>query len=482
MAVAVVVDPRTAHLAGLQHTAWMLINLLARAAGVVRSVQMVCPPDVPLASRIVPLAPRDVTLRQALLAGARAIGAVPVSPASAAAPGQTVLVVGSAYGTAPGGARFVTGYGWWGGISSHPSPVPEAYAASPLPFGPYLAAALAAAEVFLAVRLPRYTAPSGTYGWDCWEQTMSCAPAPGAPADLAEVDLSGTALAGVGAVGSTWVHALWAAPGLTGTVILADADSKGITLTNLNRCTPFGRRHLGRPKADCAAHVAADCDIIWRPHHTRFEHLGITPGLLVSAVDTNRARAELQNRYPPRMLSGSTLDLRAEALRVGPPGTGACLRCYNPPEALTGDDELRTRVRAGGSSVVRALAAEAGIPQTEVHRWLERGDCGEVGTRLLRSLRRQAEPAQPRFAVGFTSAAAGTLLAAETVKTLLKQPLRQTAPHHNNVTFQFLNPTAHVNATSTLARDPQCPACAPTHPALGTWQRRAADASAHGRP
>lgn len=453
----------------------MLINLLARAEGVIRSIRLVCPPDVPLAGRIVPLAPRDAPLGEALLRGGQAIGAVPVSPAADAAPADTVLVVGTEHCLRQGRpVRFVAGYGWWGGVGGHPLTVPETYGASPLPFGPYLAAALAAAEVFLTVRLPGYGAPSAPYGWDCWEQSMRSEPVSGAPAWLADVDLSGTALAGVGAVGSAWVHALWASPGLTGEVVLADADSKGITLTNLNRCTPFGRCHLGLPKAEGGAQVAADSEIVWDPHHARFEHLGITPRLLVSAVDTNRARAELQNRYAPRMLSASTLDLRAEALRVGPPGIGACLRCYNPPEAVTGDDDLRARTRAGGTAAVRALAAETGIAEAEVRRWLERGDCGEVGTRLLHSLRRQASPRPARFAVGFTSVMAGTLLAAETVKACMQQPMRAAAPQHNNVTFQFLQPTAGINATGPLARDPRCPACAPTHPAVHSWQNRAA--------
>lgn len=481
MAVAVVVDPRSAHRAGHQHTAWMLVNLLARAAGVIRSVHLVCPPGVPLAGRIVPLAPRNVPLDEALLRGVQAIGAVPVSPASNAVRADTVLVVGAGDGAEHRTSRFVAGYGWWGGVSSHPIPVSDGYESSPLPFGPYLAAALAVAEVFLAVRLPRHSEPAGAYGWDCWGQTLSSAPVPGAPAELEHLDLSDTALAGVGAVGSTWVHALWASPGLTGEVILADADKKGITTTNLNRCPPFGHHHLGRFKADCAAHVAADAEIAWHPHNTRFEQLGITPSLLVSAVDTNRARAELQNRYAPRMLSASTLDLRAEALRVGSPGVGACLRCYNPPEALTGDDELRAQTRADGVAAVRALAAEASVSEIEVQRWLDRGECGEVGGRLLESLRRQAEPAQARFAVGFTSVMAGTLLAAETIKSLLQQSMRETNPQHNNVTFQFLKPTAHVNATGLLARDPQCPACASTNPAVAAWRRRAADELVHDR-
>ncbi|MDF3140862.1 ThiF family adenylyltransferase [Streptomyces sp. T21Q-yed] len=453
----------------------MLINLLARADGVIQAVHVVCPPDVPMAGRVVPLARRDLPLDQALVRGGQAIGAVPVSSARTAAPADTLIVIGSQRRDAHPNLRFVAGYGWWGGVSNHPIPVREA--SGPLPFGPYVAAALAAAEVFLSVRLPRYgDAPTETYGWDCWGQRLSTVPAPDAPNELAELDLTGTALAGVGAVGSTWAHALWAAPGLGGEVTLADGDEEGVTTTNLNRCPLFGHDHIGLPKAECAAGVAADADILWRPHNARFEQLGLTPGQLVSAVDTNRARGELQNRYAPSMLSASTLDLRAEVLRIGPPGVGACLRCFNPPEAFTGDDELRDHVRAGGKEAALALAADVGISRSEVQRWLDRGECGEVGTRLLESLRRQAEPHQARFAVGFTSAMAGTLLAAETIKLLLGQPMHPGEPDHNNVTFQFLKPTALVNASSRLARDPQCPACAPTNRALGVWRRRTASA------
>jgi len=46
-----------------------------------------------------------------------------------------------------------------------------------------------------------------------------------------------------------------------------------------------------------------------------------------SPLDTNRARQALQGHYSPLILSASTFDLRAEVLRAGPPGLGACLRC-----------------------------------------------------------------------------------------------------------------------------------------------------------
>jgi len=473
VAVAVVVAPGTARVAATQHTAWMLVNLLARAVGVVDTVRVVCPSGVPLAGRVVPLAPRDVCLDEAIVRGGQAIGGVPVQHAPAPVGTDTVLVVGTVAYRCDDHPylRFVSGHGWWGGVSGRPIPCPGGH--TDLPFGPYVGASLAVGEVYLRARLPRHVIrPGETYGWDCWAQTLATQPAPSAPADVAGLDLSGTGLAGTGAVGSMWVHGLWATPGLTGDVWLADADRKGVTTTNLNRCPIFGRASLTLPKAPEAARIAADSTIAWHPHHGRFEDLGIPPTLLVSAVDTNRARQALQSHYPPLIVSASTLDLRAEVLRAGPPGRGACLRCYNPPEAFLGDDELRARAREGGPQVIRALATDAGVTEADVQHWLDRGECGEVGTRLLDTLRRQHPEPPARFAVGFTSAMAGIMLVTETVKVQLSQPMATQVPGANNATFQFLRPTASVNAPGPLARDPQCPACAPNNPATRIWQAR----------
>ncbi len=474
VAVAVVVAPDTAHLAATQHTAWMLVNLLARAVGVVETVRVVCPPGVPTAGRVVPLAPRSLPLRDALVGGGQAIGAAPVHHAAAATATDAILVVGANRDSSAGTAahvRHVAAHGWWGGVSDRP--MLQAEPASDLPYGAYVAAALASAEIYLRVRLPQHASrPAGTYGWDCWAQALAAQPVPGAPVGLADLDLSGTAIPGVGAVGTTWIHALWATDGLHGEVPIVDADVDGVTISNLNRCPLFGISSLNAPKAPEAARIAADASVIWEPHHARFEQLAIAPTLLVSAVDANQAREALQSRYPPLILSGSTRDLRAEVLRVGPPGVGACLRCYNPPESFIADDQLRVRTRAGGQAAVRALAAEAGVTEADVQRWLDRGDCDQVGMRLLATLHRQEPEPPARFAVGFTSVMAGALLAAETIKTLLGHPMAATLPDANNVTFQFLRPAAAVNAVALLGRDPRCPACSPANPATRIWSNR----------
>lgn len=468
-----VAAPGTAHLAADQLTAWMLVNLLARAVGIVTVVRVACPDLVPLAGRVIPLASRDLPLRDALVAGGQAIGAVPVEAADRPRAGDTVIITGGAHPDAARwpGARFATGRGWWGAVSSQLLVVGGP--ASSLPFGPYVAASLAAAEVFLRARLPAGTyGAAKTVGWDCWTQALTRSPAPGAPEGLTDLDMSGIALAGVGAVGTVWMQAIWATSGVRGQVLVADADKAGVTNSNLNRCPLFGTASLGEPKAAEAARICHDATVAWDPRKARFEDLGTTLGMLISAVDTNRAREALQSRYPPRILSASTRDLRAETLRAGPPGQGACLRCYNPPEPLAGDDDLRAQIHASGEQAVRALAGQVGVSEAYVRRWLDQPGCDEVGDRLLATLRQDAPEPSARFAAGFTSVMAGTMLASETIKLLLGQPVSPQMPGANNVTFQFLRPAATSNEARILARQPSCPACLPTGAATQRWQQR----------
>lgn len=476
--VAVVVTPASAALTSTQHTAWMTINLLARSVGVIGAVHLVCPPQIPVADNVIPLAPRGGPLRDALLVGAQALDAVPVVLAQPGHHADVTIVAGAGESPATAAAepgrpqhtRYVFGNGWWGGVSDTPMSVDGT---SRLPFGPYLAACLVVAEVFLDVRLPAHVPrASGSYGWDAWSQRHSAQPGPATPTHCGDLDLSGTTLAGVGAVGSTWVHTLWATPGLRGAVALVDDDQAGVTTTNLNRCPLFGQDSIGKPKAEEAAHITADSAITWQPRHGRFQDSSDMHTLLVSAVDTNRAREALQQHYPPGILSASTRDLRAEVLRVGPPSIGACLRCYNTPEPIIADDTLRQHALSTGAANLEELASDLDLDCEAVDQWLNRGDCSEVGDRLLAALRRDHPDAAPRFAVGFTSVFAGTLLAAETVKIHMKVPMVPNDSSLNNTTFQFLKPRSPVNEPRVLRADPSCPACSPTNVATSVWRNR----------
>jgi hypothetical protein len=76
----------------VQHTAWMLLNVLSRLEGAVSRLRLRCPGAVRAVPRLSPLIRDGQTLRDALLAGARSIGTpadgfVPVELASS--PGQS---------------------------------------------------------------------------------------------------------------------------------------------------------------------------------------------------------------------------------------------------------------------------------------------------------------------------------------------------------------------------------------------------------
>lgn len=442
--ITVVVEPDYATTPAAQHTAWMLINVLARMDGIVDTIGLVCPPSVALLPRVIPLAPGARHLDEALLAGSAEIGIVPVS---LGAEYEARLVVGPG----PAGPTRVWGQGWWGAVSADRIDVG---ATSVLPFGPYIAATLAGAEVFKAARDKDPEPGPRTVYVSAWDLRVATTPVPGGP-DSVRLSLDAT-LAGVGAVGSTAAEALWATPGLVGDVDLVDDDQKGIELTNLNRYPLFGRSSIGRQKASETKRLLLSSEIRWHAFDSAVRQMAVLRPRVLSAVDRNESRREIQLRYPPRILSASTRDLRAELTRCGPPGVGACLSCFNPVEGAEPDEELRDRMRRMTPEERRAKGLEIGISAAEISEFVATGKCGESSDRLMASLR--SGPPLPAFAVSFVAVLSGTLLAAELLKDLLDADVAL-GDRSSNFKAQLWRPSD--TRPREYARDPACPHCTP---------------------
>jgi ThiF family len=468
ISVLVRIDGATAHLPSVQHAAWMTINELVRLRGVVSAVGLSCPPGVALAGRIVPLAPRQLDLASAILAGGEEIGIVPVTIVAAdeddAAYDRTLLI---GPGESNDGIR-VHGEGWWGGYSD--TSVVAAHPEDPNPIGPYIAASLIVGELFCALALRDYEATPQLF-LSAWTLTVATEP-PDACPPLEAVELD-VLLVGVGAVGSMVVHVLWAADAVTGKVVLCDADPKGVDDTNLNRYVFFGRSSIGKQKASEAAGIGSDARVHLDPIDGPVQTVENFPARVVSAVDINTAREAIQARYPARILSASTRDLRAELLRVAAPHAGGCLRCFNPPEEQPDDNALRQAIETGEYGDVADLAAAHGLTVEEIEAWVVRGECGRASERLLPALRSELR-LPPEFAISFVSSLAGVLLAAE----LLKDTFAVTIPLDDTkvrFVFQFAKPLARTNRPGCYLPDPSCPLCGSGANQIGVakWKERA---------
>jgi hypothetical protein len=436
-----------------QHTAWMLINLLTRLDGVAEQIILVGSPGA-ISERVSPHVAEGTPFTEAAIQLSAQIGgpAVLVDRQGFDGAGFTMYV---GHGSVPPEGLRVAGNGWIGTVSAGGIVLPRQ--ASSLPFGPYVAACLATAELFRAVRMPphRY-APVTHLEVDVWDP-FGGAGTPPLDVDGVHVDFG---LAGVGAVGVAGLHVLWACHGLIGTGVIADNDLKGVDLSNLNRYVLFDRRHLGLQKAIAAAAIYGSGQLAIQPIQGSYnlEHLGErSPAVLLSAVDTNESRHDLQRSLAPGVAYGaSTEGLRAELLICGPPGEGPCLACHNKLIPGLPDDARRAEVLAMDAVSLARLAASLGTSSKSLLEWGRTGNCGAVSAEALGHLLADDDPA-PVWSVGFVSVFAGVMLAAQ----LIKDTLGHTVPGEATSTkFQFMQPQAAANGRPRpQLRDPACPVC-----------------------
>lgn len=462
--VTVNVAAGSAGIVSVQHTAWMTCNLLARLTPTISRICVDIDGAATLHPNVIPNCNGGGSFRELLVKSINAFGLIPADVGKGSG---TRIFVGP--GSEPGLRAF--GCGWTGGITYNGASAITDAKAFDLPFGPYLAACFVAAELFRMFRLPDYE-PSKTVFYDGWKLEACDNFNMSGPALSPVIDLPPISLAGAGAVGNAWLHALWATPQIRLSCDVADPDPEGIEGSNLNRYCLFGVNDIGKKKASAASEILERRDFTLHPFDGRFEDLSREHDVIVCAVDTEQSRANVQARYRPIMLMGSTLNLRAEVLRTTAPGINACLRCYNEPPKGRGDDDLRQEMQRLSEGDLHRLAEEAGISPQEADEYVSRGKCGEPSERLLSAIRKAKSEQGARFAIGFVSVASGVILASETAKLALGSTCALNADI-NRAVLQFMTPSNNLPA-SRIARNASCPMCAPGK-ALAIWQRRFAE-------
>ena len=489
--VELTVSARSARTHSGQHLAWYLANLLGRLEGVVGEVRITIE-DVDAAESGCELLPNVdprrpegcVALSQALAevvhlaAPHRVVRIGSPQPPAAWPPSLGARIVRVRIGRVAENRDsanaqkhydvYTSANGWTAYVGR--SEGPECSEESELAFGAHVAAAFAAAEVFrmLRARGDLASGPRSLF-FSAWSLQAvssfeSAGSQPAAIVNFEKIGIGPVTLAGVGAVGCAFLLTLWAA-GIPATCITA-IDGDHVSSTNLNRYVLFGVQDLGRPKASCAANIlhrsAANPFVVLPSDRWWAEHIALHTApieLLVSAVDKNTVRHQLQDALPRVILGGSTNGLRAEVSRydLALPDS-RCLKCNNPPELVETDESLRLRLAELGEQELVAEAEDRDVSVATLRRFVEeiragRPGCATLSGPELEKLRRRN--GEGMFAVSFVSALAGALLAAQTAREASEVPSALTPPlSRGNV--QLWRPAAPVNSPQPATVEPGC--------------------------
>lgn len=182
------------------------------------------------------------------------------------------------------------------------------------------------------------------------------------------VDLGHTYLAGAGAIGN---GLLWAARHLDLRGRLEIADDDVVSSGNLNRQVWFSTDDIGLKKVDRLVLKAQPFfpSLTLVPRPQRIQDLAEKsegPWLrrLIVAVDSRRARRQLQNELPGEVFDASTTDIREVVVHHNQqPTTNACLSCIYEPDQEEHSreqhiaDHLGVPVEAVRSERISAAAA-----------------------------------------------------------------------------------------------------------------------------
>ena len=466
--VTIVVSAASAQTNAGQHLAVHLANLIGRLEGVVSTLAVRVESDVTLRPGIDPRAPcGSGTFEEAARRAGTLAATYRMRPVGPIQYPELTIRVGS--GEPDQADVFVSAGNWTAYVGRRPGP--ECVTESASAVGAHVAAAFGAAEVFRMIRAAgrRASGPDGlcfsAWNWravDTLEAGDRAAVAEGANGGA--VVLPAFTLAGVGAVGSALLLTLWASGVTVPRAEIVDGDA--ISTTNLNRYLLFALTDVGMPKVDGAANLLArqgdrpfrllPVREWWSDHQRRHGCAAIQ--LLVSAVDTNVIRHQLQDALPGIIIGASTHGLRVEVGRYDlSDETSRCLKCFNVPEIDEQDALLQRRLLSLSEADLAQEAEDCGVELVTLRSYVDDVRRGGTGCAILAgaNLNRLRHRGDERaFSVSFVSSLAGTLLAGQIIREAIGIPLLLSP--ETRAILQLWKPEADTNAVYSAPRDPGC--------------------------
>ncbi|HUW98188.1 MAG TPA: hypothetical protein VMV40_04995 [Acidiferrobacter sp.] len=471
--VLLTVAPFLADTPAGQHLAWMLTNQLARQFGVVTKITL----HIPEAALIENTAAfgAKTSLRDTLAECVRLVARehVEVQTGLGSADHFEVhIAVGAARNLVSAERAwclYADGWRWYVGNGTH---IPTNRPTSNLSFGPYMAASFAAGEAFKHLRgmLPN----KGVFITEClgsawtmslgttWNDLMD------GPGNEALPALPHFYFAGAGAVAQAAALTLGSSR-LRGSATVIDHDT--LDLTNGNRYVLSPMDDDQSPKANIVSAYLTKQGLLGRPAPVKWStYVGAQGGMtgsesirrleqryrfptVLSCVDKNGPRHEIQSLLPEIIIGGSTDGLVARVSTFYMAHDAACLKCFNPIEDRNAIIEKKLRLLVTMTADEReAWVVEHSLPVADIARLLAPSVCGQLSES---DLQRFAE-GPPEMSVGFVSVTAGVLLSAQLVRLVQRGVDDATQNGHTVITTFAQASMRHLRS----GPDAQCN-CAP---------------------
>lgn len=455
------------HTRDCQISLWFLANLLARQYGVVHEIQLDIP-DVPTLPGVALFGHKErlyETLRATILLIAGPT--VRVVGAGSSTPCDVEVSVGPC--EAESGSRFRLGI-WGSGWRAYSGPKCPAFDhTNDNPLGALLAACFGAAACFRVVTNwhdvgRRAISPVFFSLWDGTNHSSWAAlPAGEWPGNLS---IPPFYLCGAGAVGQAFCASIGFCPSRRGHAVILDKDP--LDDTNANRYVLSYPKQETKDKTAIAAEVLRSelFTVDPKPMHWekyvehgahRTDHPQLVKDekkhkyrLLISCVDTNHARHNLQAAWPRLIFGGSTSSLLAQVMSYDVGLGGECLMCNNKLPKETSIEAKVAELKAlPPEKLAEAMHGLSEGEQNLVREFLENPGCGHAAETIIDELGRKQ---RREFAVGFVSAGAGILLAAALIQHAIGRP----GIFGSNANHLGLSFTNNISIKNIFSRKPDC--------------------------
>ncbi len=416
-----------------QHLAWMLVNQLARQFGVVADITLRVP-ESPLFSNTAAFGAKE-SLCETLAACIKLVANrhVGVSLQFEDEDRFDAHVVVGGPSDHERASRtwcaYADGWRWHVGSGAR---APRATPSSSLSFGPYMAASFVAGEIFKSFRGMR--PDKGEFITECFGSvwTMSLNDDWDGLIDGPRHEdlpvLPHFYFAGAGAVAQAAALTLGSSR-IRGAVTAIDHEE--LDITNDNRYVLSTIDDGGVSKAKLLSSYLTAQALRCHPAPVKWnEYVSACGGmaandeiatlerqhrypLVLSCVDKNLPRHEIQTALPRVIIGGSTDGLTAKTQIFYLGHEASCLKCFNPIEDRNAAIQ-RNLVRLAGMAPEERneWCRENGIPTDDLARFLAPSECGKLSEADLERFAKGA----PDMSVGFVSVAAGILLSAQLVR------------------------------------------------------------------